>query len=135
MRVVRRALGGSDGRVAGADGVLRRALEGGEGDGVRHDGGEDLDAAGAAADDADAFVGDVGGGGPLGGVEEVAAEGVHAGDAGEDGLMEDADGGDEVVGGERFVGVGLHELAVLREVPGCGCDFGVELDVGAHVVL
>lgn len=103
---------------------------------MRRDSGQDLDAAGAAADDADAFVGDGGGGVPLGGVEEGAAEGVHAGDGGEDGLVEDADGGDEVAGDVFFVGVvGLDEPAVLGGVPGCGCDFGVELDVGAHVVL
>lgn len=102
---------------------------------MRRDGGEDLDAGCAAADDADAFVGGLDVRGPLGGVEEVAAEGVHARDAGEDGLVEDADGGDEVARGEGFGCVGLYVPAVLGGVPGCGCDFGVELDVGAHVVL
>lgn len=89
-----------DGAVATGDAVLGVPLEGGEVADFGTYGGDYLDACGAVAYDADAFVFECYVGWPGAGVVHLAFEGVDAGDFGEVAFREEAERGDEVSGSE-----------------------------------
>ena len=101
-----------DSGVADRDAVLRGALEDGEVSDLGCDGGDDLQAGGAGADDADALAGQVHAFGPGAGVVDLALERVDARDIGDVGGGEQAEAVDEVLRRDGFAGVRADDPAV-----------------------
>lgn len=96
------------------------------------EGGDDLHASGAAADDTDTFAGEVVGLREVAGVVEGAFEGGDTGNVREVLLGEEAEGCDEVFAGQGLVGGGLDLPTVGAVVEGGGGELGFEVHVLAN---